>query len=44
MPVMLVLVEGLASLYNLIKQDAYTLNEMSILHLKRHVQKLAYAA
>jgi hypothetical protein len=31
-------------LYNLIKQDAYTLNKTSIQRLKRHVQKLAHAA
>jgi hypothetical protein len=37
-------VEGLASLQNLIKQDAYTLNGMSIQRLERHVQKLANAA
>jgi hypothetical protein len=36
--------EGLASLQNLIKQDAYTLNKASIQHLERHVQKLANAA
>jgi hypothetical protein len=39
-----VLAKGLASLHNLIKQDAYTLNRTSIQRLKRHVQKLAYAA
>jgi hypothetical protein len=36
--------EGLVSLQNLIKQDAYTLNKTSIQHLERHVQKLANAA
>src|SRR6266566_2744348 len=39
-PVTPVSVEGLASLYNLIKQDAYTLNKTSIQRLERHVQKL----
>ncbi|KAH9211700.1 hypothetical protein DL95DRAFT_464657 [Leptodontidium sp. 2 PMI_412] len=43
-PVTPVSVEGLASLYNLIKQDALTLNEKSIPRLQRHVQKLANAA
>jgi hypothetical protein len=36
--------EGLASLQNLIKQDAHTLNKASIQRLERHVQKLANAA
>ena len=36
--------EGLASLHNLIKQDAHTLNGTSIRRLERHVQKLANAA
>jgi hypothetical protein len=36
--------EGLVSLQNLIKQDAYTLNKASIQRLERHVQKLANAA
>jgi len=38
--------EALASLHNLIKQDAHTLNdnETSIQRLQRHVQKLANAA
>jgi hypothetical protein len=36
--------EGLASLQNLIKQDAHTLNETSIQRLERHVQKLSHAA
>jgi hypothetical protein len=36
--------EGLASLHNLIKQDAHTLNGTSIQRLERHVQKLANAA
>jgi len=40
----LVLVEGLASLYNLIKQDAYTLNKTSVQPLQGHVQKLANTA
>ncbi len=39
-----VLVEALTSLYNLIKQDAYTLSETSVQRLQRHVQKLANAA
>jgi hypothetical protein len=43
-PVTLVSAEGLASLQNLIKQDALTLNETSIPRLQRHVQKLANAA
>ena len=37
-------VEGLASLHNLIKQDAHTLDGTSIPRLERHVQKLANAA
>ena len=36
--------EGLASLQNMIKQDARTLNKTSIQRLERHVQKLANAA
>jgi septum formation inhibitor MinC len=36
--------EGLVLLYDLIKQDAHTLNETSIQRLERHVQKLANAA
>jgi hypothetical protein len=43
-PVTPALAEALASLHNLIKQDAYTLNETSIQRLQRHVQKLANAA
>jgi hypothetical protein len=43
-PVTLVSAEGLVSLYNLIKQDAHTLNETSIQRIERHVQKLANAA
>jgi hypothetical protein len=43
-PVTPVSVEGLASLHNLIKQDAHTLNGTSIQRLERHVQKLANAA
>ena len=43
-PVTPVSAEGLASLHNLIKQDAYTLNETSVPRLQRHVQKLANAA
>ncbi|KAH6672828.1 hypothetical protein B0J14DRAFT_667473 [Halenospora varia] len=43
-PVTPVLVGGLASLQNLIKQDAYMLNETGIPRLERHVQKLAHAA
>ncbi|PMD13637.1 hypothetical protein NA56DRAFT_674735 [Hyaloscypha hepaticicola] len=42
--VTLVLVEGLASLYNLIKQDTYTLNGTSIQCLERHIQKLVDTA
>ena len=44
MPITLALAEGLASLQNLIKQDAHTLNKASIQRLERHVQKLANAA
>ena len=40
----LVLTEGLASLYNLIKQDAHTLDRTSIQRRERHIQKLANAA
>jgi septum formation inhibitor MinC len=36
--------DGLASLHNLIKQDAHTLNGTSIQRLERHVQKLVNAA
>jgi len=43
-PVTPVSAEGLASLYNLIKQDAHTLNETSIPRLERRVQKLVDAA
>ena len=43
-PVTPVSAEGLASLHNLIKQDAYTLDGTSIQRLERHVQKLANAA
>ena len=43
-PVMPVSAEGLASLHNLIKQDAHTLDGTSIQRLERHVQKLANAA
>ena len=43
-PVTPVSVEGLASLHNLIKQDAHTLNGTSIQRLERHVQKPADAA
>jgi hypothetical protein len=43
-PVTPVSAEGLASLHNLIKQDAHTLNETSILRLERCVQKLVNAA
>jgi hypothetical protein len=43
-PVTLASAEGLASLQNLIKQDAYTLNKASIQRLERYVQKLANAA
>jgi hypothetical protein len=43
-PMTPVLVEGLVSLQNLIKQDVHTLNETSIRRLERHVQKLANAA
>jgi hypothetical protein len=37
-------VEGLTSLYSLIKQDAHTLNRTSIQRLERHVQKLVDTA
>jgi len=37
-------VEGLTSLYSLIKQDAHTLNKTSIQRLERHIQKLVDAA
>jgi len=43
-PVTPVSAEGLASLHNLIKQDAHTLNGTSIQRLERHVQKLVDAA
>jgi hypothetical protein len=43
-PVTAVSAEGLASLHNLIKQDAYTLNKTSIQRLERHMQKLDNAA
>jgi hypothetical protein len=43
-PVTPVLAEALTSLHNLIKQDAYMLNETSTERLQRHVQKLANAA
>jgi len=43
-PVTPVSAEGLASLHNLIKQDAYTLNGTSTQRLERHVQKLVDAA
>ncbi|KAN0111137.1 hypothetical protein V8E51_007524, partial [Hyaloscypha variabilis] len=43
-PVTLVSAEGLATLCNLIKQDAHTLNGTSIPRLERRVQKLANAA
>ncbi len=43
-PVTPVSAEGLASLHNLIKQDAHTLNETSIPRLERRVQKLVDAA
>jgi hypothetical protein len=43
-PITPVSAEGVVSLQNLIKQDAYTLNEASILRLERHVKKLAHAA
>ncbi len=36
-PVTLVSVEGLTSLHNLIKQDAYTLDETSIPRLERRI-------
>jgi hypothetical protein len=39
-----VLAKALTSLYNLIKQDAHTLNKASTQRLQRHVQKLANAA
>lgn len=43
-PVTPVSAEGLASLHDLIKQDAHTLNGTSIQRLERHVQKLVDAA
>ena len=43
-PMTLASAEGLASLYNLIQQDTYTLNKTSIPRLRRHVQKLVNAA
>ena len=43
-PVTPVSAEGLASLYNMIKQDTLTLNKTSIPRLQRHVQKLANVA
>lgn len=43
-PVTPVSAKGLASLYNLIKQDALMLNEKSIPRIQRHVQKLTNAA
>jgi hypothetical protein len=43
-PVTPVSADGLASLHNLIKQDAHTLNGTSIQRLERHVQKLVNAA
>ena len=43
-PVTPVSAKGLASLHNLIKQDALTLNEKSIPRIQRHIQKLANAA
>jgi hypothetical protein len=43
-PVTPVSAEGLASLHNLIRQDAHTLNGTSIQRLERHVQKLVDAA
>ncbi|KAG0645122.1 jerky [Hyphodiscus hymeniophilus] len=43
-PVTPVSAEGLASLYNLIRQDAHTLGGTSIQRLERHIQKLANAA
>jgi hypothetical protein len=42
-PVTPVSAEGFMSLHNLIKQDAYTLNETSIQRQQRRVQKLANA-
>ena len=42
-PVTPVSAEGLASLHNLIKQDARTLNGTGLQRLERHVQKLAHA-
>ncbi|KAH8594166.1 hypothetical protein B0O99DRAFT_625263 [Bisporella sp. PMI_857] len=44
MPITPVSAEGLASLQNLIKQDAHPLNKASIQRLESHVQKLAHAA
>ena len=42
-PITPVLAEGLMSLYNLIKQDAHTLNERSIPRLQSYIEKLAIA-
>jgi hypothetical protein len=43
-PVTPVLVEALTSLYNLIKQDAHTLDETSKQRLQKRVEKLTHAA
>jgi len=43
-PTTLVLVKSFISLYNLIKQDTFILDEISILRVQRRVQKLAYAS
>jgi hypothetical protein len=43
-PVTPVSAEGLASLHNLIKQDAHTLDGTSIQRVERHLQKLANTA
>ncbi len=43
-PVTPVSAQGLASLQNLIKQNAHTLNDAINKRLERHVQKLAHAA
>jgi hypothetical protein len=42
-PVTLVIAEAIMLLYNLIKQDTYTINKTSIPQIQRHIQKLANA-
>lgn len=43
-PVTPVLAEALTLLHNVIKEDAYMLNEMNMQRIQRHIQKLANAA